>query len=126
MSEDPLVNFALAGAKAAEAAQAAAARCAGGNPRAASIDWATRSLAAEGIEGYEHLAIGLVTAAERFDVPIELLIVWIHDRYPGKSWTVAAWVHWCCRYADALKRLDEYTRKRNEEEPNATTTPEHD
>ena len=44
-------------------------------------------------------------AAEHFGVPVELLIVWIHDRYPGKAWTMERWGRWCQRYSDARERL---------------------
>src|SRR5690349_10873972 len=47
--------------------------------RAKSIDWVARSLSAEGLPNDDQLAERLVGAAEHFNVPIELLITWIHD-----------------------------------------------
>lgn len=73
--------------------------------RAASVDWVRRSLHAEGVPCDETLADRLVGIAEHYDVPVELLITWTHDRYAGKEWTVERWARWCAGYRDARKRL---------------------
>jgi hypothetical protein len=77
-----------------------------------SIDWVLRSLHAEGVSCDERLPAQLVGAAEEFDVPVELLITWIHDGWRDKERTVEAWTTWCRKYRGTVDRLErEYGRQ---------------
>jgi ribosomal protein S27AE len=57
------------------------------------------------------LAANLHAIALQYDLRIdEELIVWIHYRAPGKSWTSAEFRRWCQRFVEAreeLKRLND-------------------
>lgn len=71
------------------------------SPRKAALDWTCRALADEIRENEALLttrAENLLAIAEHFDIPIEVLVKWIHTPARGKRWTAAEWRRWCERY----------------------------
>ena len=58
----------------------------------------------------------LVTIAERYEFPIELLIEWIDTRAPGKQWAAAEWRRWCERHREA-QVVARHRQREREREP---------
>lgn len=77
------------------------------SPHETAVDWARRALAEElpGDASVDTRAENLVAIAERYAIPIEALIKWIHLRSPEKGWTAAEWTGWCDKYRAAAHEL---------------------
>jgi hypothetical protein len=66
--------------------------------RAASVSWVQRTLMAERRETAPAAltrAENFVAIAEHFNVPIDVLIAWIHTPSTDKAWSAAEWRRYC-------------------------------
>jgi hypothetical protein len=70
-------------------------------PQGTPLDWVKHSLAQElpaaDVAHVTVIAQKLIAIAERFSVPVETLVQWIHKAGPGR--TVSGWRAWCAVYA---------------------------
>ncbi len=68
------------------------------DPREASVDWVRRSLSEElrdDSASVKTRAENLVAILEANQLPIDLLILWIHQPAPGKAWSGAEFRRFC-------------------------------
>ncbi len=76
--------------------------------REASLDWTRRALAEELRDHTASIgtrAENLVAIAERYHVPTEELILWIHADCAGRQWSAAEFRRYCEEYAELRKKL---------------------
>jgi hypothetical protein len=67
----------------------------------------------------------LFAIAERFDIPIESLTFWVHDKPTGKEFTLAAWRLWCAKYHAAREELNPAVTEAQPATPEGPETARH-
>ena len=50
-------------------------------------------------------AAGFLAVADRYDVPFEALIAWVHNRDVAKQWSLAECRAWCEKYVETMREL---------------------
>lgn len=81
-----------------------------GGPQEAAIEWIAAALKLEMPDettdaDMRERAEVLHAIAINWDVPIEVLIAWIHAPIAGMEWTGAEWRRWCTKYREQKRQI---------------------